>query len=568
MNVAWIYFLKINLAFSIFYLVYKLLFRNDTFFQLRRITLLAILLLAFIYPFPDLNGWISEKPVLNEFVVTYSSWLDTSQPAEQEIVYMPVLEANEVIAAEIPPARNWKEIGTMALSILYGIGVLLLLFRCLAEILSVVRTRRRCRQQVLADIRVYVSEDIEEPYSFFEWIFIDPKKYNNQTLREILLHEHTHVRQFHSFDIVLAECISVICWFNPFVWLLKKEIGINHEYIADQSVMRSGCNKKTYQYHLIGMEHDHPLAAANLYNYFSVLPLKKRIGMLNKKRTNRVRILKYLALIPIVAGLLILNNLDAMARMVTGESTKPVMTEEIREAASLETATHPILQQEDSIYTVVEVMPRFPGGDKELLNFITNNISYPEVAKEKGIQGRVVISYVVEKDGSITNLEVVRGQDPSLDKEAIRVMSTSPKWTPGQEKGITVRTKYTMPIQFRLGEKTDRALSAPSSESDVFRVAEKTAQFPGGERALLKYLSDNVKYPQIAKEKGIKGRVIVSFIVEKDGSVTNAEVLNGVDPSLDKEAIRVIGTFPKWTPAENDGKPVRIRYAMPIMFNL
>lgn len=290
--------------------------------------------------------------------------------------------------------------------------------------------------------------------------------------------------------------------------------------------------------------------------------------MLNKKRTNRVRTLKYLALIPIVAGLLIVSNLDAMARMVTGESTEPVMTEEIVEAASLKIATLPILQQEDSIYTVVEVMPRFPGGEKELFNFINNNISYPEVAKEKGIQGRVVICYVVEKDGSITNLEVVRGQDPSLDKEAMRVMSTSPKWTPGQSKGKTVRVKYTMPIMFRIDKKTDRALSVPSPESDVLQVAEKTAQFPGGEQALLKYLADNVKYPQIAKENGIKGRVIVSFIVEKDGSVTNAEVLNGVDPSLDKEAIRVVGTFPKWTPAEHDGQPVRIRYALPVQFNL
>lgn len=557
MSAAWIYFLKINLAFAVFYLVYKLLFRNDTFFQLRRITLLAIFLLAFIYPFPDLNGWISEKPALNEFVVTYSSWLDTPQPID-EIAYVSTLEANEEVAA-----TNWKETGRMILLIIYVIGVVLLVFRCLAEILSVVRTRRRCRQEVLADIRIHISEEIEEPYSFFDWIFIDPKKYNDQTLREILLHEHTHVRQFHSFDIVLAECISVICWFNPFVWLLKKEIGINHEYIADQSVMLSGCNKKNYQYHLIGMEHDHPLAAANLYNYFSVLPLKKRISMLNKKRTNRVRTLKYLALIPIVAGLLIVSNLEAMARMVTGESTEPVMTEEIVAATSL-----PIQQQEDPILTMADIMPKFPGGDKELLKFLNNTISYPQIAHENDIEGRVVISFVVEKDGSITNPEAVKSVDPSLDEEAMRVIMLSPKWTPGQDKGKAVRVKYTIPIQFSLGKKTDSGLNTPSPKSDALRVAEKMPQYPGGEQALLKYLTDNVKYPQIAKDNGIKGRVVVSFIVEEDGSVSSVEILKSVDPSLDKEAMRVVGTFPKWTPALSEGKPVRVRYALPVMFNL
>lgn len=252
--------------------------------------------------------------------------------------------------------------------------------------------------------------------------------------------------------MLVGEFVSIICWINPFAWFFKKEIGLNLEYLADQEVMYAGYNKKEYQYHLIGMEHSNT-AIANLYNNFSVLPLKKRITMLNKKRTNGVGKVKYLALVPMAAAMLLFNNIDVMARIVNNQTTeKPkaaavVTTPEIVPTVIEEA---PLPPDDDKVYTVCDVMPEFPGGQDKLLQYLASSIKYPAEAIEKKEEGRVTLSYIVEKDGSISNVEVIRSVSPSLDAEAIRIVKAMPKWTPAKSKGEIVRVKYTVPVTFRM----------------------------------------------------------------------------------------------------------------------
>lgn len=271
-------------------------------------------------------------------------------------------------------------------------------------------------------------------------------------LAEILQHETAHARQIHSFDVLVGEFVSIICWINPFAWFFKKEIGLNLEYLADQEVMYAGYNKKEYQYHLIGMEHSNT-AIANLYNNFSVLPLKKRITMLNKKRTNNARKVKYLALVPMAAGLLLLNNIDAMARVLNEK-----VAEVIQQPTALATTTvskmeaaNPLPPEKDKIYDTCDIMPEFPGGQNALLQFLAKNIKYPTEAQQQGKQGKVVVTFVIEKDGSITNAKVTQALYPSLDEESLRIVKSMPKWTPGKMKdGKVVRVQYTVPLTYRL----------------------------------------------------------------------------------------------------------------------
>ncbi|MCD7849520.1 MAG: M56 family metallopeptidase [Parabacteroides sp.] len=269
-----IYFLKVNLALALLYICYHLLFRKDTFFRLRRGVLLSIYIIAFLYPLPDLSSWLATQTSVADIIDIYSVLLP------KESVTIPNHEIAETI--------DWKETGLMAMQSIWLAGISILLFRCLAELFTVCRLYRKCRKVTLNGIRICLFPEVERPYSFFKWIFIPSSQDRGEKLDDILIHEHTHARQWHSADMLLSEIACIICWINPFAWMLKKEIGINHEFIADEQVILSGFSKKEYQYHLIGMEHPNQ-AIANLYNNFSVLPLKKKNHDVKQKKNKQCR---------------------------------------------------------------------------------------------------------------------------------------------------------------------------------------------------------------------------------------------------------------------------------------
>lgn len=429
-----VYFLKVNLAMAVLYICYTLLFRNDTFFRLRRAALLSIYLIAFLYPLLDISAWLSNRESVTEMINLYSTIL-------------PQAIATTGNDAPMHLHTSWPMMIKGGLLLIYLAGVALLLVRCLIELFTVIRIRLIAPKRLINGTMVYQLPKVEEAYSFFSWIFIAPEGYSRQTLEEILVHEKSHVRQHHSIDVVLAELIGILCWINPFAWLLKREIGSNHEYLADEEVMLAGYNKKEYQYHLIGLEHP-DVAIAKLYNNFSVLPLKRRITMLNKKRTGSVGKVKYLTLLPLAAGLLLLNNIDAMARIVNNQEA--VAVEQTDAALERTDASQPLPPDEDKVYEVADVMPEFPGGQMELLKFLARNIKYPAESVQKKEEGRVQMGFIINKDGSVSDVRVLKGVSPALDAEAIRVIKSMPTWTPGKVKGEIVRISYTAPITFKL----------------------------------------------------------------------------------------------------------------------
>ena len=428
------------LALAILYICYRLLFRDDTFFRLRRGVLLSVYLIAFLYPLLDISIWLSSRESMTEIVNYYSTILPQKTAA--------ITDDTSLLAKS-----NRQMMIESALFLVYLTGVCLLFFRCIVELVMVVRRRFRSPEREISGTTIHILPAGEEPYSFFGWIFVSPDSHTPQALEEILVHENTHVRQFHSADVVLAELVCILYWINPFAWLLKKEISSNHEYLADEQVMLAGYNKKEYQYHLIGLEHP-DMAIAKLYNNFSVLPLKKRITMLNKKRTGRVGKVKYLTLLPLAAGLLLLNNIDAMARIMNRQATVPAPAQQTEVVSAPETTPAevavPLPPQDDKVYEVVEVMPEFPGGQNELLKYLARNIKYPEESVKNKEEGRVSLTFIVNKDGSISDVKVVRNATPALDAEAIRIVKSMPNWTPGKEKGKDVRVAYTVPVTFRL----------------------------------------------------------------------------------------------------------------------
>ena len=280
--------------------------------------------------------------------------------------------------------------------------------------------------------------------------------------------------------------------------------------------------------------------------------------MMNKKRTHTAGRIKYALFVPLAAALLIASNISCIS------SEKQEEISEKQESRATE----------GEVFQVVEEMPEFPGGMAECMKWLGQNIKYPAEAKEKGVQGRAIVQMVVEKDGTITNAKVVRGVDPLLDAEALRVVNQSPKWKPGMQKGEAVRVKYTLPIMFKLSNDSSDSKVAETprkaivDENGVHQICEEMPEFPGGMAECMKWLGKNINYPAEAKEKGTQGRVIIQFVVEKDGSITEAKVARGVDPLLDAEALRVINSSPKWKPGKQGGQPVRVKYTIPVAFKL
>ena len=592
------YFLKINVAIALFYAFYRLFFHKDTFFQWRRIALLCFFAVSLLYPLLNIQGWIKA----HEPMVAMAD------------LYATIILPEAVVTVPQETALSSQELITRIIKVIYLSGVLLLTARFLLQLGSIIRLHFRCTRKMIQGVNVHILKKEAGPFSFFHWIFIHPQSHTESEISEIITHEETHARQYHSIDVLISEMICISCWFNPFSWLMKREVRGNLEYMADHRVLETGHDSKSYQYHLLGLAHHK--AAANLSNSFNVLPLKNRIKMMNKKRTKEIGRTKYLMFLPLAALLMIVSNIEMVARtteqfakeIMNQETTPPIVQPEIVNIPELPTekiVKAPALQDKkvkpatqiksvpDSIiFEVAEEMPEFPGGQKALMEYINRNLKYPAEAHAKGIQGRVIVTFVIQKDGSIADTEVARSVDPNLDKEAVRIISSMPKWKPGKQRGQAVNVKFTVPLMFRLsnpelpkaeeikatdlsevvvvgyGPKAEDIKAKEARDAQVLKVAEVMPKFPGGVQGLMQYLARSIKYPTIAQENKDQGKVVLKMVIGTDGRPSNVKVMQSVSPELDIEAVRVVRGMPKWEPGQQGGKPVAVEYTLPVTFRL
>ena len=222
----------------------------------------------------------------------------------------------------------------------------------------------------------------------------------------------------------------------------------------------------------------------------------------------------------------------------------------------------------DDVFTVVEEPPQFPGGEAALIKYIADHTRYPEEAKKNGIEGRVVVQFVVTKTGRVDDVKVVRPKDPGLDAEAVRVVKSLPSFIPGRMCGKVVSCKYILPVNFSLPDGPTQVVVPMSDDDNVYTTVEEPPQFPGREAALIRYVADHIRYPDEAWENGIEGCVVVQFVVTKTGRVGEARVVRSKDPGLDAEAVRVVKSLPSFIPGRKDGKAVNVWYTFPVNFKI
>lgn len=421
-----IYQLKVGLCLIAFYLLLKLLLSRETLHRAYRLSLLSAVVLSVLLPL--LHVSLPQPSALGQGLVYVEGIIAEAQPS----------------ATAAAQTMSWSWLVSCAY-IIYIAGIVAAL---LWQVLSHWRLHQLLRQGItrrLADgTWLHVVPGSVSPFSFFRHIVISEQDYHDNP-REILTHEQAHIHLHHSLDVLLLNVLVALQWWNPAAWLLRRELMLVHEYEADEAVLQRGVDARQYQLLLIRKSVGNQLfSMANNLNHQS---LKKRIRMMTRKRSSRWQQLRLLAVVPVAAVLAMACGQKndkpdeplTVGVEVPSEGTSPEMVVVGYESA-----------EADNVFDVVEQMPEFPGGTTELMKYLSQNLKYPKEAEAANEQGRVIVTFIVEPDGTPTSARVVQSVSPLLDAEALRVVQTMPKWTPGMQNGKTVRVKYTVPVSFKL----------------------------------------------------------------------------------------------------------------------
>lgn len=228
------------------------------------------------------------------------------------------------------------------------------------------------------------------------------------------------------------------------------------------------------------------------------------------------------------------------------------------------------------IVELPDIEPMYAGGSQAMTRFISTSLRYPREAADNDIQGLVVYNFVVELDGTLSDFEIMHRAHPLLDAEALRIIQSMPAWRPAVYKGKSVRARQYVPMYFKLNKDGFRSSTAAQQRKvmpvdpneEIFTIVDQMPQFPTGNDGLGRFISEYIRYPSRAKDEGIQGRILCSFIVRKDGAISNVEIVNGLDNDLDNEALRVLSMMPKWTPGKNNNETVSVKCILPIDFTI
>ncbi|MBR5107898.1 MAG: TonB family protein [Bacteroidales bacterium] len=430
-----LYIGRSSLYLALFYAFFLLVMRRTTFFRLNRILLLVGTVVCFLLPLLRL------RTVEVSFLMAGPLTEAASEPA---------LTAGPSAASPFP-----------YLELLYIIGFLAVLVWTAAAMVRMYRTIRKGAATRLDDgTRLVLTEADVPSFSWGRTIVMSRK--DAETNPVIRLHEEAHIRKAHTLDILLFTAVTLIHWFNPLVWITLSELKLLHEYEADDAVLDKGIDATQYQLLLVRKAVGDK--RFTLANGFQHAKLKNRIDMMLQTPSSGWKRLSWLAILPFLAGTMFLCN-PVRAKVVSADQPETVLSEMAPVALPDTTKVVP--------FATVEVKPMFNGGEAiEFSKWVNENLKYPQAAKDAGVQGRVVLQFTVYPDGSVRDTKVLRGVNPDLDAEALRVISSSPDWTPGYVKGEPVKVTYTFPVIFQLsGKKTEpktASIHVTGEANDVF----------------------------------------------------------------------------------------------------
>ena len=547
MGIFFVYILKTSVCLAMFYLFYRLLLSKETFHRFNRVALLGVLVLSCLIPMIEVTTHDASG-----FLVL------------EEMILMAEVEPAGVMDETSNPFP-WRAL----MLLVYMAGILFFVIRHLWSLGRMLRLLRVSRKEDLGDgITLFVHDDKEvAPFSWMKNIAVSETDLA-ESREAVLMHERAHIHNRHSWDLLLGEVCVFFQWFNPAAWLLKQELQTIHEYEADEWVIENGIDAKTYQLLIIKKA-----VGARLYsiaNSFNHSSLKKRITMMIKKKSNPWARMKCLVALPLAAVAVaafarpeVSNELDEISSAKVNDLTSIVKAEEVK---SVENSSDEKFKLSGTVVEaarknvpVIGASVIIRGTTNGTLTDMDGKFVMTGVKKGDVIQVSFVgyqTQSVVVKDETPLNI-LMRDDVQNLEEMTVVGYASDGVGASSVEHPKKVVAVVDIP----------KAKEEPQEEV-VFQVVEEMPQFPGGLSEAMKFLAKNIKYPVEAQQAKIEGRVIVRFVVGRDGSVSNVEVVRGVSPELDAEAVRVVSLMPKWIPGKQRGKAVAVKYTMPIMFRL
>ena len=529
-NELFAYAVKSAIALTLLYAPYTLLLRKERFFRQNRFTLLAIMALSLVLPFCD-------------FHALYPGELLPSSPTA------PAVEVNvpAPISITVPMGpMTTTEVSDQPfrllpwLCYLYIIGALIVLAIHLWQFTRMHRLiRKGCLWSDVEDgIVIHCHADGIAPCSWMRHIVISEHDYRHHR-HEILLHEKGHVRCLHSWDILLLTLVQTIQWYNPFAYMLGASLRDVHEYEADDYVLRQGVTASEYQTLLLKTAVGN--SAYTFANNFNHSLTKNRIVMMKKQFSSSWKRYKALYILPLVVVLL-----SAFAT-----PNKNTLIEHTHETSNRVKVTGTVIEEKSQKpISGVNVLVRKPNSQRFINGSLTKDGNF-SIEAEKGdvltfsLIGMQSQTIIIPEDGAQNLTVFLREEVQSLSQVMVVSHATNAAEEQKEEKETTAW-----------------------SEEEIFAVVEQMPVFPGGMGECMKFFAMNLRYPAVSQEACIEGEVIVEFLVGKDGSISEVKVKRGVSPELDAEAIRVVSKMPNWTPGKQRGKPINVRYEIPIMFSL
>lgn len=434
-----IYLAKVSISILLLMLLFKAMLSADQTLVRNRFYLLGAII------------WSISAPLLTMQQANQGNLIPAITITPTYTINLPEI----VINPDNHPAQvSGVTISTIIITI-YLTGVAIFLLKMAGSYIRVIYIIATAKNMAIDSYHIKVTRAAITPFAFFGWIVFPKRLLEHKDLTKMLIHERVHSRQLHSLDLLLGELFTVFQWFNPASWMLRRLIIENHEFTADRAVIDLGIDTYEYQASLVNATVGREVVPVN---HFSLILIKKRISMMNKK-SNLVwlRIKSMLVPVAFVSTLALNSFTIEMSVSQSAEKTKINQQPDITKSILTEkTKPNPVSTQniESQLFTTVDQLPYF-GKDRRksqtaMINFLSNNTIYPEEALKNNIQGTVYVNFVVEKDGSISNPKVIRGVNDLLDNEALKVVKMMPRWTPGKQKGKTVRVEFTMPVKFAI----------------------------------------------------------------------------------------------------------------------
>ncbi|RLD69098.1 MAG: hypothetical protein DRJ29_14610 [Bacteroidetes bacterium] len=426
-----------GICLAIMFTMYWLFLRRETYFRFNRFYLLSTIIIAFTLPLGNLSLFENGNGV--------SALGGISSVAET--IRIPAVTIAAGSDSGLKQSFNWQDLAV----VIYLIGAALLFARTILGIVRVTILKKKGEVVYKDGYSIVYMKQKLAPFSFLKTIFINDALPDGPDKSSIIIHERIHIRQKHTYDNLFVEFFLAIFWFNPFMWFLKRALRNTHEYLADNGVLVGSTSRTSYHSlllkQIIGLS---PLVVTSSFNS----TIKKRIKMMCRNKSSVLAKFKPLFLVPMIILLTLVfacseipedPAIDNMQEIVADEMV--LATEQPDETIDSPTNTAPV---DEEIFFIVEEMPTFNGGEPatEFRKYISQNLQFPETAAENGTEGRVIVQFAVDKNGKVVDANVVRSVNPALDKEAVRVVMSSPDWEPGKQRGKAVKILFTFPINF------------------------------------------------------------------------------------------------------------------------